>query len=266
MCVCSGIHNDSKLRASASRASSSMRMAYSVAKIQTPMCMGDPPDSAGRGGVRGGRQAHRTGHQAHRAGHKRKMCVRRAPAARAAFEGQRAASGAWEGAAVGEGAERVPSGGDPAAVAAHGAARAVHVDGEVADDGPDAAPLLLLDGLQALDERRDGAEGDDVRRAERAAAGEVHGAHARLPGAEPIAKRCEVVDGHQDGKIASGMKAETIQFGASTISLILRSAATEQITYASSREKPRVSTRWSIMYRTACCAAAKRSGPCAVVA
>src|SRR5437660_5352343 len=217
-----------------------MRMAYSVAKIQTPMCMGNPPASAGRGGARGGRQAPG-------AGHKRKMCVRREPAARAALEGQRAASGAGEGAAVGNGAERVPGGGDPAAVAAHGAARAVHVDGEVADDGPDAAPLLLLDGLQALDERRDGAEGDDVRRAERAAAGEVHRAHARLPGAEPIPERRKVVGRHQEGKIASGMKAETIQFGASTISLILRSAATEQITYASSREKPRVSTRWSIM-------------------
>src|SRR5256714_11024946 len=245
MWVCSGTHNDSKLRASASRASSSMRMAYSVAKIQTPMCMGNPPASAGRGGARGGRQAPRAGHRAPRAGHKRRMGVRREPAARAALEGQRGASGAGEGAAVGNGAERVPGGGDPAAVAANGGARAVHVDGEVADDGPDAAPLLLLDGLQALDERRDGAEGDDVRRAERAAAGEVHRAHARLPGAEPIPKRRKVVGRHQDGKIASGMKAETIQFGASTISLILRSAATEQITYASSREDARLYHRFA---------------------
>ena len=39
MWVCSGTHSDSKPRASASRASSSMRIAYSVAKMQTPMCM-----------------------------------------------------------------------------------------------------------------------------------------------------------------------------------------------------------------------------------
>src|SRR2546421_3837450 len=247
MCVCSGTHNDSKLRASASRASSSMRIAYSVAKMQSPIFIGGPPGSAGRGGAGRRRQAHRAGHKAHRAGHKRKVRVGGEPATVAALEGQRAAAGAGKGAATWQGAERVPGGGDPAAVAGHGAPRVVDVDGEIADHGPHAAPLLLLDDVEPLDERRDRAEGDDVRRAERAAAGEVHRADAGLPGAEPIAKRREVVGRHQDGKIASGMKAETIQFGASTISLILRSAATEQITYASSREKPRVSTRWSIM-------------------
>src|SRR3989441_3810841 len=60
MCVCSGTHSDSKLRASASRASSSMRIAYSVAKMQTPMCMRDPPGSAGRGGARRGRSEEHT--------------------------------------------------------------------------------------------------------------------------------------------------------------------------------------------------------------
>src|SRR5436853_1040203 len=261
MCVCSGTHNDSKLRASASRASSSMRIAYSVAKMQSPIFIAVLLDSAGRGGAgrrrqahraghkahRAGHKAHRAGHKAHRAGHKRKVRVGGEPATVAALEGQRAAAGAGKGAATWQGAERVPGGGDPAAVAGHGAPRVVDVDGEIADHGPHAAPLFLLDDVEPLDERRDRAEGDDVRRAERAAAGEVHRADAGLPGAEPIAKRREVVGRHQDGKIASGMKAETIQFGASTISLILRSAATEQITYASSREKPRVSTRCSIM-------------------
>src|SRR2546422_5759515 len=157
------------------------------------------------------------------------MRVRGQPAAVTPLEGERAATGARKGAAVGEGAERVPRGGDPAAVARHGAARVVDVDREVADHGPDAPPLLLLDHVEPLDERRDGAEGDDVRRAQLASGREVHGADARLPGAQPVAERREVV-GHGQGKIASGMKAETIQFGASTISLILRSAATEQMT------------------------------------
>ena len=40
MWVCSGTNSDSKPRASASRASSSMRMAYSVAKMKMPMFMG----------------------------------------------------------------------------------------------------------------------------------------------------------------------------------------------------------------------------------
>src|SRR5437899_12452546 len=109
------------------------------------------------------------------------------------------------------------------------AALDVDVDREVADDRPHAVTLLLLDPVEALDEGHDGAEGDDVRRAQPASGCEIDGAHAGLPGAQPVAEGREVV-GHQDGKIASGMKAETIQFGASTISLILRSAATEQMT------------------------------------
>ena len=48
-------------------------------------------------------------------------------------------------------------------------------------------------------------------------------------------------------KMLSGRKAETIQLGASTISLILRSTATLDTMYASSRERPRSSTRWSII-------------------
>src|SRR5919108_750292 len=232
MCVCSGTHSDSKLRASASRASSSMRIAYSVAKMQTPIFMRNPPGSAGRGGARRGRQ--------------REVRVGREPAAVAPLEGERAPTRAGKRAAVGEDATRVPGGGDPAAIGADGAARPRDVDREIADDRPDATPLLALDDVEALHERRDGPEGDDVGRTEIAAAREIDRAHARLPRAQPFAERCEVV-GQTHGKIASGMKADTIQFGASTISLILRSAATEQMTYASSRVKPRVSTRWSIM-------------------
>src|SRR5438552_3263323 len=185
MCVCSGTHSDSKLRASASRASSSMRIAYSVAKMQTPMCMRDPPGSAGRGGARRGW-----------AGHEGKVRVR----------GEPAAAGARERTAVGEGAARVPGGGDPAAIARDRAARVVDVDREVADDRPHAVPLLLLDHVEALDEGHDGAEGDDVWRAQPASGCEIDGAHAGLPGAQPVAEGRQVV-GHQDGKVASGMKA-----------------------------------------------------------
>src|SRR5262249_46186677 len=174
VCVCSGTQRDSKLRASASRASSSMRMAYSVAKMQTPIFMRSSC-SAGRGDARRGRQ--------------REVGVRRKPAAMAALERERAAAGAREGAAVGERAARVPGGGNPAAVADDGAARVVDIDGEVLDDGPDAAPLLFLDDVQAFDEGCDRAEGHDVGRAELAAGGEIHGAHARLQGAQPVAER-----------------------------------------------------------------------------
>src|SRR5262249_14768629 len=117
----------------------------------------------------------------------------------APLEGERAAARTREGAAVGECAARVPGGGDPAAVAAHGAARVVDVDGEVSDDGPDAPPLLALDDVETFDEWRDRAEGHDVGCAELAASREVHGAHARLQGAQPVAERCEVV-GHAKGK------------------------------------------------------------------
>src|SRR5919201_3964358 len=143
----------------------------------------------------------------------------REPAAVAPLEGERAAARPRKRAAVGEDATRVPGGGDPAAIGADGAACALDVDREVADDRPHATPLLALDDVEALHERRDGAEGDDVGRTQLAAAGEIDGAHARLPSAQPLAKRCEVV-GHAQGKIASGMKADTIKLGASTISLI----------------------------------------------
>src|SRR5712664_3825652 len=116
MCVCSGTHSDSKLRASASPASSSMGIAYSVAKMQTPIFMRVLLGSTGRDSAGSGGQ--------------REMRVRGEPAAVAALEGERAAPGTREGAAVGQGTERVPRGGDPAAVACHGAARVVDVDRE----------------------------------------------------------------------------------------------------------------------------------------
>src|SRR5207245_11712990 len=110
-----------------------MRIAYSVAKMQTPMCMRDPPGSAGRGGARRGW-----------AGHEGKVRVRGEPAAAAALEGEGAPPGARERAAVGEGAARVPGGGDPAAMARDRAARGVDVGREVAADRPRAARARLL--------------------------------------------------------------------------------------------------------------------------
>src|SRR5439155_25876329 len=120
MWVCSGTHSDSKPRPSASRASSSMRIAYSVAKMQTPTCM----DTSCYGcGVR-----------------EKCVCVAsQRPSRRTNATG--APAGAAERGAVGPRAERVPGGGDPAVVARDGAAGAVAVHGEVADVAPDLVPL-----------------------------------------------------------------------------------------------------------------------------
>src|SRR5213592_4556766 len=85
-----------------------------------------------------------------------------------------------------------------------------------------------------------------------------HYLHAEDPAVE-VARRCGVADGQDqviqaiehhriDGaKMHSGRNAETIQLGVSTISLILRSTATLETMYASSRASPRSATRWSIM-------------------
>src|SRR5688572_14938326 len=217
MCVCSGTHSDSKLRASASRASSSMRIAYSVAKMQTPTCMSSSVLPGGPGGGARG------------SGHEREVRVGGEPAAITALEGDRAAAGAGEQRAIAPPPARIPGGGEPAAVAGDDASRALDVDGEIPDHGPDVPPLLALHHVEAGHEGRHRAEGHDVLRAERAPGREVDGADACLPGPQPIAQRGEMVVAHPT-KIASGRKAETIQFGASTISLILRSAATEQTT------------------------------------
>src|SRR5262249_48144719 len=108
----------------------------------------DPPGSAGARRARPGRQG--------------KGGVGGEPATISALERERAAAGAREGAAVGEHPARVPRGGDPATVTADGAACVVDVDGEVLDDRPDPAPLLALDDIETLHERRDRAERDDV--------------------------------------------------------------------------------------------------------
>src|SRR5213593_4509630 len=106
--------------------------------MQTPMCMRSS-SSAGR------RRARR--------GHERKVRVRREPAAVATLEGDGAAARPRERAAVGQDATRVPERGDPPPLTRDRAARALDVDRERADRGPDAAPLQALDGVDTLDER-----------------------------------------------------------------------------------------------------------------
>src|SRR5262249_22995632 len=97
----------------------------------------------------------------------------------------------------------------------------------------------------AGDERSHGAERDHVGRAHRLARLEVLVLHRRVPLHQPRAERRDGIGAHTNTD--SGRNAETIQFGMSTISLILRSTATLQSTYASSRVSPRSSTRCSIM-------------------
>src|SRR5438132_1303550 len=87
---------------------------------------------------------------------------------------------------------------------------------------------------------------------------EPHRLHAEDPAVE-VARGVEIADGEHQVveaierhrarwvKTDSGRNAETIQLGVSTISLILRSTATLERMYASSRESPRSVTRWSIM-------------------
>src|SRR5437870_4153945 len=87
---------------------------------------------------------------------------------------------------------------------------------------------------------------------------EPHRLHAEDPAVE-VARGVEIADGQHQVveaierhrarwvKTDSGRNAETIQLGVSTISLILRSTATLERMYASSRESPRSVTRWSIM-------------------
>src|SRR2546426_211527 len=87
---------------------------------------------------------------------------------------------------------------------------------------------------------------------------EPHRLHAEDPAGE-VARGVEIADGeHQGveaverhparwGKTDSGRDAETIPLGVATISLILRSTATLERMYASSRESSRSVTRWSIM-------------------
>src|SRR2546426_948104 len=101
--------------------------------------------------------------------------------------------------------------------------------------------LVEVDLLLAEAQRgAPGAEGDDL--------------HAECPRVEPARGRdvldgehevVEALEGHE--KMLSGRNADTIQLGASTISLILRSTATLHTAYASSRLSPRADTRWSIM-------------------
>src|SRR5436190_10708825 len=156
-----------------------------------------------------------------------------------------AAAGQVEVGAVGTHAARVPRGGDPGVIADDPATRVGDVDGEALDVRPDVLPLGLHDVVDAGDERRHRAERDHVGRAELLARLEVPVADHRMPFGEPGTERRDGIGAHT--KTLSGRNAETIQFGASTISLILRSTATLQSTYASSRESPRSSTRCSIM-------------------
>ena len=143
-------------------------------------------------------------------------------------EGDRAAAGAAERGAVRPDAERVPRGGHPGLVADDGAAGPRVVHGELPDVAPDLVPLRIHDALDAL------RQGVTVPKATISGAHifrpalEVHAAHARLPVAQPGAQRLDRIGGGAHRKIDSGRNADTIQLGASTISLIFRSTATEQ--------------------------------------
>src|SRR5262249_7953061 len=103
------------------------------------------------------------------------------------------------------------------------------------------ADLVEVDLLLAERERRPpGAEGHDLH-AERPRV-EVAG------GPDVLNRQHEVIEPREHHvKMLSGRNADTIQLGASTISLILRSTATLQSAYACSRLSPRSDTRWSIM-------------------
>src|SRR5207244_1315441 len=161
--------------------------------------------------------------------------------------------------------------------AQHRASRGLGRNREVLDGGPDVAPLLLHHVVDALDHLGPRAEREHLGRAHRPPGREIGGAYRRLPLAQPGPDRPEVVavergapgaegddlhaecprvepargrdvldgehevvealEGHE--KMLSGRNADTIQLGASTISLILRSTATLHTAYASSRLSPR---------------------------
>src|SRR5438132_2071029 len=157
----------------------------------------------------------------------REVRVRREPRAVASGEDDGAAAGTIEVGAVGTQSSRVPRGGDPRVVAHDPTARVGHVDREALDVGPDVLPLGLHDVVDAGDERGHRAERDHVGRAELLARLEVLVTHDRVPLGEPGAERRDRVT-HTNTD--SGRNADTIQFGASTISLILRSTATLQST------------------------------------
>src|SRR4030095_15640982 len=175
----------------------------------TPMCIGAPPGSA--------------------KWREREVCVGREPAAVAAREDGGAAAGAVAGPAVGAQAARVPGGGDPAVVAHDPAARVGDVDGQALDVGPHVLPLSFHDVVDAGHERRHRAEGHHVGRAQLLARFEVLVADGRVPLGEPGPERR---DGVAHTNTDSGRNADTIQLGASTISLIFRSTATLHSTYA----------------------------------
>src|SRR6185436_1236810 len=179
-------------------------------------------------------------------GKEREVRVGGQPATVAPHQRHRAAPGAPERGAVRLEAERVPGGGHPGLIPDDRAAGLTVVHREVADVAPHLVPLGVHDALDALGHGRDSAEGHDLGRAHLPAALEVHRAYAGLPVTEPAAQgRDGIVGAHT--KIDSGRNADTIQLGASTISLIFRSTATEHTMYASSRLSPRSRTMWSIM-------------------
>src|SRR5205809_914556 len=198
----------------------------------------------------------------------------REPAALATGEDDREPARPMEGRSVGPRPARVPGRRHPRAVAQHRTERArllrrAFLDGDAeraqvvdplgerpvaqkaqiarAGRRPRRVGLVLLTHLVEVDlllaEAQRGApgpKGDDL--------------HAECPRVELARGRdvldcehevVEALEGHE--KMLSGRNADTIQLGASTISLILRSTATLHTAYASSRLSPRSDTRWSIM-------------------
>src|SRR5439155_948916 len=203
----------------------------------------------------------------------------REPAALATGEDDREPARPMEGRSVGPRPARVPGRRHPRAVAQHRTARGLGRNREVLDGGPDVAPLLLHHVVDPLGERPVAQKAQIARagrrprrvglvllthlvevdlllaEAQRGAPGpKGDDLHAECPRVELARGRdvldcehevVEALEGHE--KMLSGRNADTIQLGASTISLILRSTATRHTAYASSRLSPRSDTRWSIM-------------------
>src|SRR5438093_1907706 len=108
------------------------------------------------------------------------MRVHGQPAAVTAFEDDRGATGAGEGAAVRTGAERVPRANRPGQVAGQAPVEFVEAKGELADIRPDVAPLLAAQVRATGGHPGKCAEADHIRREDALCALIVYRAHAGL--------------------------------------------------------------------------------------
>src|SRR5262249_19698510 len=117
----------------------------------------------------------------------RDVAVHALPAPVAALQHEGGAAGPGKGFAVRARGPRLPARGDPRGVAARADHR-VWLRREAADAWPDAAPLLPLDIVEAVDGHGPGAEGDGVPREHETAGVEILRPACRLEFLDPVAR------------------------------------------------------------------------------